>query len=248
MVQRVAPAIEGRRVYPLAGRSVLGKDARNPSPTSITCPACRPRASSGRRPPPYYYNQGALPPSPDDWYSYVSRSDYCKRRSLSTSSLTLHRSSTSRRAPSIFTPIFPPRPTEGFWYAPQSSSTYGGSSTNGTARWASATTSSTLCSCMPMPRRLQGRRRQRRPAERLHRQRGFRRIHAGHVDQFTSLGGNHHAHKHLLWNGAVIHGRGRICRPWFSFPYLPLEQFQRQLSGCPGLWRGKQHQVPSPRA
>ena len=24
----------------------------------------------------YYYNAGALPPKPDDWYSYVARGDY----------------------------------------------------------------------------------------------------------------------------------------------------------------------------
>ena len=75
-----------------------------------------------------YYGQTGLPPSPDDWYSYVSRSDYLQ----TTEFANLVFDVTSRVHIELgtvhFHSNFSTSTYGGFWYQPQSPSTYGGSS------------------------------------------------------------------------------------------------------------------------
>jgi iron complex outermembrane recepter protein len=67
----------------------------------------------------YYYDQGALPPKPDDWYSYVGRSDYLQ----TTEFINLQYDLTSRLHVEAGTVHFHSRFSSssygGFWYAPQ---------------------------------------------------------------------------------------------------------------------------------
>jgi outer membrane receptor protein involved in Fe transport len=74
------------------------------------------------------YGQTGLPPTPDDWYSYVSRSDYLQ----TTEFLNLTFDITPRVHLGLgtehFHSDFSTSTYGGFWYSPQSTAVYGGSS------------------------------------------------------------------------------------------------------------------------
>jgi outer membrane receptor protein involved in Fe transport len=76
----------------------------------------------------YYYNQGALPPKPDDWYSYVARGDYLQTTEFAnvTFDITprLHVEAGTVHFHSNFSSSF----YGGYWYAPQAPSATEGSS------------------------------------------------------------------------------------------------------------------------
>lgn len=76
----------------------------------------------------YYYNQGALPPTPDDWYSYSDRSDYLQTTEFANVVFDITPNLHLELGTVHFHSNFSTSTYGGFWYAPQSPSTYGGSS------------------------------------------------------------------------------------------------------------------------
>ena len=76
----------------------------------------------------YYYNQGALPPTPDDWYSYNDRSDYLQTTEFANVVFDVTPKLHLELGTVHFHSNFSTSTYGGFWYAPQSPSTYGGSS------------------------------------------------------------------------------------------------------------------------
>ncbi|MHB8475312.1 MAG: TonB-dependent receptor [Steroidobacteraceae bacterium] len=75
-----------------------------------------------------YYGQTGLPPSPDDWYSYVSRSDYLQTTEFANVVFDVTPRMHIELGTVHFHSNFSTSTYGGFWYSPQSPSTYGGSS------------------------------------------------------------------------------------------------------------------------
>jgi iron complex outermembrane recepter protein len=75
-----------------------------------------------------YYGQTGLPPSPDDWYSYVSRSDYLQTTEFANVVFDVTPRIHIELGTVHFHSNFSTSTYGGFWYSPQSPSTYGGSS------------------------------------------------------------------------------------------------------------------------
>jgi outer membrane receptor protein involved in Fe transport len=76
----------------------------------------------------YYYNPGALPPKPDDWYSYVARADYLQTTEFVNLTFDVTKRLHVEAGTVHFHSSFNTQSYGGFWYAPQSSSTAPGSS------------------------------------------------------------------------------------------------------------------------
>ncbi|HEX4153748.1 MAG TPA: TonB-dependent receptor plug domain-containing protein [Steroidobacteraceae bacterium] len=76
----------------------------------------------------YYYNSGAVPPKPDDWYSYNTRYDYLQTTEFANVTFDL----TSRLHFEVgtvhFHSTFNTSTYGGYWYAPQTPASLGGSS------------------------------------------------------------------------------------------------------------------------
>lgn len=76
----------------------------------------------------YYYNAGAQPPKPDDWYSYVERQDYLQTTEFANVQFDFTKRLRVEVGTVHFHSNFSTSTYGGFWYAPQTPSTYGGSS------------------------------------------------------------------------------------------------------------------------
>ncbi len=76
----------------------------------------------------YYYDQGALPPAPDDWYSYDYRFDYLQTTEFADVTFDITPKLHVEAGTVHFHSNFSTWTYGGFWYAPQSPSIYGGSS------------------------------------------------------------------------------------------------------------------------
>lgn len=76
----------------------------------------------------YYYDQGALPPKPDDWYSYVARSDYLQTTEFANVTFDIGPRFHIEAGTVHFHSNFSSSSYGGFWYTPQSNVVYGGSS------------------------------------------------------------------------------------------------------------------------
>jgi outer membrane receptor protein involved in Fe transport len=76
----------------------------------------------------YYQNSGAVPPTPDDWYSYVSRSDYLQTTEFANFVFDITPRLHIEAGTVHFHSTFSTSTYGGFWYQPQYNSTYGGSS------------------------------------------------------------------------------------------------------------------------
>jgi iron complex outermembrane receptor protein len=76
----------------------------------------------------YYSNQGAVPPAPDDWYSYVLRTDYLQTTEFANVVFDITPRVHLELGTVHFHSDFSTSTNGGFWYAPQSPSVYGGSS------------------------------------------------------------------------------------------------------------------------
>jgi iron complex outermembrane receptor protein len=76
----------------------------------------------------YYNNVGALPPSPDDWFSYVSRSDYLQTTEFANVVFDITPKLHVEAGTVHFHSKFSTSTYGGFWYSQQYNSTYGGSS------------------------------------------------------------------------------------------------------------------------
>lgn len=70
----------------------------------------------------YYYNQGALPPAPDDWYSYNSRFDYLQMTEFVNIGFDITPKLHIQAGTVHFRSNFSSSSYGGFWYAPQSPS------------------------------------------------------------------------------------------------------------------------------
>ncbi len=78
----------------------------------------------------YYYNQGAVPPQPDDWYSYDDRTDYLQVTEYLNLSFDITPKLHVNAGTVHFHSHFLTSTYGGFWYAPQSPSAYGGGTGN----------------------------------------------------------------------------------------------------------------------
>jgi outer membrane receptor protein involved in Fe transport len=76
----------------------------------------------------YYNNQGALPPKPDDWYSYVARNDYLQTTEFVNVTFDVTPRLKVEAGTVHFHSNFSTQQYGGFWYAPQAPAAYGGSS------------------------------------------------------------------------------------------------------------------------
>jgi outer membrane receptor protein involved in Fe transport len=74
------------------------------------------------------YGQTGLPPSPDDWYSYVSRSDYLQTTEFGNITFDITPRVHLGLGTVHFHSDFSTSTYGGFWYSPQTTATYGGSS------------------------------------------------------------------------------------------------------------------------
>jgi iron complex outermembrane recepter protein len=74
------------------------------------------------------YGQTGLPPTPDDWYSYVSRSDYLQTTEFGNVTFDVTPRVHIEVGTVHFHSNFSTSTYGGFWYSPQSNSVYGGSS------------------------------------------------------------------------------------------------------------------------
>ncbi|MGA2188749.1 MAG: TonB-dependent receptor [Steroidobacteraceae bacterium] len=76
----------------------------------------------------YYYDQGALPPKPDDWYSYIGRSDYLQTTEFANVTIDVTKRLHVEAGTVHFHSSFNTITYGGFWYAPQAPSEAPGSS------------------------------------------------------------------------------------------------------------------------
>ncbi|MDP9064513.1 MAG: TonB-dependent receptor, partial [Pseudomonadota bacterium] len=76
----------------------------------------------------YYYNQGALPPKPDDWYSYQSRADYLQTTEFANVTFDITPRLHVEAGTVHFHSSFSTKTLGGFWYAPQTGTISAGTS------------------------------------------------------------------------------------------------------------------------
>jgi iron complex outermembrane receptor protein len=76
----------------------------------------------------YYYNSGALPPTPDDWYSYVERYDYLQTTEFANIVFDVTPRLHFEAGTVHFKSSFNTQSYGGFWFAPQATAEYGGGS------------------------------------------------------------------------------------------------------------------------
>jgi iron complex outermembrane recepter protein len=76
----------------------------------------------------YYYNSGALPPKPDDWYSYVYRFDYLQTTEFANIVADVTPRLHVEAGTVHFHSSFNNQIYGGFWYAPETPAEYGGGS------------------------------------------------------------------------------------------------------------------------
>lgn len=91
-------------------------------------PGLQPAGQAWHAATAYYYNSGALPPKPDDWYSYDTRYDYLQTTEFANIIFDV----TSRLHLEVgtvhFHSTFNTSTYGGYWYAPQAPTALGGSS------------------------------------------------------------------------------------------------------------------------
>ena len=75
-----------------------------------------------------YYNSGAVPPKPDDWYSYDYRFDYLQTTEFANVVFDLTPRLHLEAGTVHFHSNFNNQTYGGFWYAPQTPAEYGGGS------------------------------------------------------------------------------------------------------------------------
>lgn len=117
---------EGGRLHWLGG--LYWEKTRAPVTNIFHMPGLQTAGQQWQATTAYYNNQGALPPSPDDWYSYVSRSDYLQTTEFANFVFDITPKLHVEAGTVHFRSTFSSSTYGGFWYAPQSTSSYGGSS------------------------------------------------------------------------------------------------------------------------
>jgi len=117
---------EGGRFHWLAG--VYWEKTKNFTYNIYHMPGLQTAGQAWQATTAYYYNQGALPPTPDDWYSYNDRSDYLQTTEFANVVFDVTPKLHFELGTVHFHSTFSTSTYGGFWYAPQTPSTYGGSS------------------------------------------------------------------------------------------------------------------------
>jgi len=117
---------EGGRFHWLAG--LYWEKTREPVTNIYHIPGLQTAGQQWQATTAYYYDQGALPPSPDDWYSYVSRYDYLQTTEFANVVFDITPKLHVEAGTVHFRSTFSTSTYGGFWYQPQYNSVYGGSS------------------------------------------------------------------------------------------------------------------------
>jgi iron complex outermembrane receptor protein len=117
---------EGGRFHWLGG--LYWEKTRDPFSDYYHMPGLQTAGQQWQATTAYYYNQGALPPKPDDWYSYVGRSDYLQTTEFANFTFDITPRIHVEAGTVHFHSNFSTSTYGGFWYAPQPYVTYGGSS------------------------------------------------------------------------------------------------------------------------
>jgi iron complex outermembrane receptor protein len=116
----------GGRFHWLAGG--YWEKTRDPYSDYYHMPGLRTAGQAWQAATAYYYNQGALPPKPDDWYSYQSRADYLQTTEFANVTFDITPRLHVEAGTVHFHSKFSTSSLGGYWYAPQTLATYGGSS------------------------------------------------------------------------------------------------------------------------
>jgi iron complex outermembrane receptor protein len=117
---------EGGRVHWLGG--VYWEKTRDVYSDYFHMPGLQTSGGQWQAETAYYYNSGALPPKPDDWYSYGARSDYLQTTEFANVTVDITPKLHVEAGTVHFHSNFSTSQYGGFWYAPQVPATYGGSS------------------------------------------------------------------------------------------------------------------------
>jgi iron complex outermembrane receptor protein len=117
---------EGGRFHWLAG--VYWEKTRDPDSDYFHMPGLQTAGQAWQATTAYYYNQGALPPKPDDWYSYVARNDYLQTTEFANFTFDITPRLHVEAGTVHFHSNFSSSVYGGFWYQPQTPAIYGGSS------------------------------------------------------------------------------------------------------------------------
>jgi iron complex outermembrane receptor protein len=117
---------EGGRFHWLGG--LYWEKTREPVTNIYHMPGLQTSGQQWNATTAYYNNPGALPPSPDDWYSYVSRSDYLQATEFANIVFDITPKLHLEAGTVHFHSSFSTSTYGGFWYSSQYNSTYGGSS------------------------------------------------------------------------------------------------------------------------
>jgi outer membrane receptor protein involved in Fe transport len=117
---------EGGRFHWLGG--VYWEKTRDPYSDYFHMPGLQTSGAAWQAITAYYYNQGALPPKPDDWYSYVARADYLQTTEFANVTFDITPRLHVEAGTVHFHSNFSTSEYGGFWYAPQTAVTFGGSS------------------------------------------------------------------------------------------------------------------------
>jgi iron complex outermembrane receptor protein len=118
---------EGGRFHWLTG--VYWEKTRDPYSNYYHMPGLQTAGQQWLATTAYYYNSGALPPKPDDWYSYVSRSDYLQTTEFANVTFDITPRLHVEAGTVHFHSSFSSSTYGGFWYTPQATTTSAGGST-----------------------------------------------------------------------------------------------------------------------
>ena len=117
---------EGGRFHWLGG--VYWEKTRDPYSDYFHMPGLQTKGAQWLATTAYYYNQGALPPKPDDWYSYQSRADYLQTTEFANFTFDITPRLHVEAGTVHFHSNFSTSTNGGFWYQPNPPAVYGGSS------------------------------------------------------------------------------------------------------------------------
>jgi len=117
---------EGGRFHWLGG--LYWEKTRDLSSSYYHMPGLQPAGQQWQATTAYYYDQGALPPKPDDWYSYESRSDYLQTTEFVNLTFDITPRLHVEAGTVHFHSTFNTSTYGGFWYSPEYTTEAPGSS------------------------------------------------------------------------------------------------------------------------
>ena len=250
LVQRIAPAVEGGRPVPLAGRRLLGEDHRPLSPAIYHMPGLQTAGQAWQSETPITTIRATVPPKPDDWYSYDARSDYLQTTEFANVIFDITPKLHVEAGTVHFHSTFHTSTYGGFWYHTAVSERLWRVSAQVEQQGGHQLQASwTACSSMPMRRRASGTAASTAGIPSSCTANGVpAQVHAGYPDQLRARLEVHHARQaSAVERRRVLHAVEESAVPAVRSRTLPVEQLQRQYRQCPGLRHGIRHQVPGER-